>query len=351
MPTVSAAPHSRAGSIRVGFIALNDSAPIIVAHEHGFFRRYGLTVRLSREVGWATIRDKLMYRELDAAHSLGPMVISTHLGLGSAGCACLSPFILNANGNCITLSAKLWERGVRDAKTLAAEIVRARHEETFVFGVVFTHSSHHILLRDWLLSGGIRPERDVQIVVVPPPQLFRNLSAGTLDGYCVGDPWNSLAVREGAGWCPAVSADLAPVHPEKVFIVRKAFCDARRDDVVAMTAALREAAALCDRPEFRPDLAKLMARREYLNVPLAVTRAGLVGPFHYGHERYLKNESLIRFSGEGINDPTLEKAAWYAEGLLRHGLGPADAAITSSTLAKLFASDIYAEAKLRTGLA
>ena len=185
--------------LRIGFIPLSDAAPIIVAQEHGFFRRHGLRVELSREVGWATIRDKLIYGELDATHALGAMVISTTLGLNCQQCECLTAFVLNTNGNCLTLSEDLWQRGVRDAATMRDEINRSRRERVYVFGVVFAYSSHRILVCDWLRSAGLDPDRDVRIVVVPPPQLFRNLLAGTLDGYCVGDPWNSLAVRENAG--------------------------------------------------------------------------------------------------------------------------------------------------------
>ncbi|HEY9248508.1 MAG TPA: CmpA/NrtA family ABC transporter substrate-binding protein, partial [Rariglobus sp.] len=182
-PTATPLPRR---PLRIGFIALNDAAPIIVAHEHGFFQKHGLHVELSREVGWATIRDKIIYRELDASHALGAMVISTNLGLNCLPCECLTAFVLNTNGNCITLSEGLWQRGVRDAATMRDEIIRARHDRDYVFGVVFAHSSHRIHICDWLRSGGIDPEKDVRVVVVPPPQLFRNLAAGTIDGYCVG---------------------------------------------------------------------------------------------------------------------------------------------------------------------
>ena len=140
-------------TLRIGFIPLNDAAPIIVAHEHGFFKKHGLNVELSREVGWATIRDKIIHRELDAAHALGAMVISTSLGLNCLPCECLTAFVLNTDGNCITLSEDLWKHGVRDALTLRDEIIRSRHERTYVFGVVFAQSSHRIHMCDWLRSG------------------------------------------------------------------------------------------------------------------------------------------------------------------------------------------------------
>ena len=126
-------PAPAQAALRIGFIALNDAAPIIVAQEHGLFKKHGLTVTLSREVGWATIRDKVIHHELDAAHALGAMLISTPLGINCLPTECLTALVLNTNGNCITLSEELWRRGVRDARSLREEIVRSRHERTYVF--------------------------------------------------------------------------------------------------------------------------------------------------------------------------------------------------------------------------
>ncbi|MET0261933.1 MAG: CmpA/NrtA family ABC transporter substrate-binding protein, partial [Rariglobus sp.] len=327
--------------LRIGFIALNDSAPIIVAHEHGFFKKHGLHVELSREVGWATIRDKMIYRELDAAHALGAMVISTNLGLNCLPCECLTAFVLNTNGNCITLSEELWNRGVRDAATMRDEIVRSRHERTFVFGVVFAHSSHRIQICDWLRSANVNPEKDVRIVVVPPPQLFRNLAAGTIDGYCVGDPWNSLAVREKIGWCAASSADLDPGHAEKVIMVRSDFAENRAEEHLAMVAALTEAAALCDKAAFRPELCELLARREYMNVPARVIQSSLVGPFDYGHGRTAPANDFIHYHRGNANDPTAAKAAWLIEGFNRHHFLPTGVVIPPDLGRNAFRSDLY----------
>jgi len=337
-PSVTPLPRR---PLRIGFIALNDAAPIIVAHENGFFQKHGLHVELSREVGWATIRDKVIYRELDASHALGAMVISTTLGLNCLPCDCLTAFVLNTDGNCITLSEDLWNRGVRDAATMRDEIIRSRHERAYVFGVVFAHSSHRIHMCDWLRSAGVDPEKDVRIVVVPPPQLFRNLAAGTIDGYCVGDPWNSLAVREKIGWCPVASPDLAPGHAEKVLMVRRDFAETRSDEHLAMIAALSEAAALCDDPAFRPELCNLLARREYMNVPERVIQASLVGPFDYGHGNTVQATNFIHYHQNGANDPTDAKAAWLIEGFNRHRFLPAGTVLPADLGPRTFRSDLY----------
>ncbi len=351
MPSLTSKTTATASStrpLRIGFIALNDAAPIIVAQEQGFFRQQGLRVELSREVGWATIRDKLVYRELDATHALGSMVISTTLGLNCLPCECLTAFVLNTNGNCITLSEDLWKRGVRDAKTMRDEIIRSRHERTYVFGVVYAHSSHRIHLCDWLRSAGVDPERDVRVVVVPPPQLFRNLAAGTIDGYCVGDPWNSLAVREQAGWCVATSTELAPGHPEKVVMVSTDFAEQRHDEHMAMIKALTQAARLCDDPAFRPELSRLLARREYLNVPARVILSSLIGPFDYGHGRTGPTDDFISFHRDGANDPTPAKAAWLINGFNRHRFLPDGKIVPSGLGARVFRSDLFQQANQST---
>lgn len=335
-------------ALRLGFIALNDAAPLIVAQEQGLFRREGVRVELRREVGWATIRDKIVSGELDGAHALGAMVLGTTLGLNCRPTPCLTAFVLNLNGNGITLSEGLWNSGVRDAITLREEIVRARPGRVYVLGVVNPHSSHRIHLIEWLRAAGIHPDRDVRIVVVPPPQLFRNLAAGTIDGYCAGDPWNSLAVREKLGWTVATSHDLSPGHPEKVLMVRSVFAEQRHPEHLALLRALHEAARLCDEPTFRPELARLLARREYLNVPERVIAAGLVGPYLHGHGRSSDATDFILFHRQNANDPTSARARWLLDDFSRAGLVPGGVGSLPSDLgSRIFRSDLFHQALQR----
>src|SRR3954471_10715194 len=169
--------------LRIGFLALTDAAPFVAAQELGFFARYQLEVQLRREIGWATIREKIIYGELDAAHAPAPMLWSAQLGLGCPPCDVLTALVLNLHGNAITLSRALWMAGVRDGATLRDHARTHRPRQPLTFGVVFPFSSHHLLLRDWLRSAGFDPDRDVRIVVVPPAQMFRNLAAQTVDGF------------------------------------------------------------------------------------------------------------------------------------------------------------------------
>src|SRR5689334_12307837 len=151
-----------------------------MAHELGLFRKFGLNVALSRELGWATIRDKVIHGELKAAHAVAAMPLAATLGLGSITCDCLTALVLNLHGNAITLSNDLWRRGVRNGATLRQEVLRLRGERTLTFGTVYPLSSHHHLLRHWLGSAGIHPDRDVRLVIVPPSQMVANLKAGHL---------------------------------------------------------------------------------------------------------------------------------------------------------------------------
>lgn len=193
--------------MRVGFL---DAGPFVAAQELGYFRRQGLRVELRREIGWATIREKIICGELEAAQAPAPMLWPAQFGLGCRPCDVLTAFVVNLHGNALTLSRALWNAGVRDAASLR-ECAQARLPRAILtFGAVFPFSSHHLLLREWLRSAGLDPDRDVRIVVVPPAQMFRNLVAGTIDGFCAGEPWNSVAVREGRVGAPRGARPSSP---------------------------------------------------------------------------------------------------------------------------------------------
>lgn len=336
-------PRAASRPLRLGFLALTDAAPLVAAQELGCFARHGLRVQLHREVGWATIRDKVAFGELDAAPAPAPMLWATQLGLGCAPVDVCTGLVLNLHGNAITLSERLWAAGVRDAATLRAEAVKRRGENKLTFGIVFPFSHHHLLLRQWLQSARLDPERDVRIAVVPPAQMFRNLAAGTLDGYCVGEPWNTLAVQERAGWCPAWSAQLSPGHPEKVLMVRARFADEHADEHAALLAALASAAAWCDDPTHRWPLAGMLASPPYLNLSSEVIGPALLGRFDCGHERIESVPDFHVFSRGDAGAPTHERATTLQADLVAAGLVPrtlADPALPR----RLFREDLFREA-------
>jgi ABC-type nitrate/sulfonate/bicarbonate transport system substrate-binding protein len=329
--------------LRVGFLPLTDAAPLLVAQEFGLYARHGLRVQLSREVGWATVRDKIIFGELDAAPAPAPMLWAVNLGLECMPCAASTAFVFNLHGNAITLSNRLRQAGVTDAASLRSEVIRRRPERMVTFGVVFHYSSHHVQLRDWLRAAQIDPERDVRIVVVPPAQMFRNLAAGTIDGYCVGEPWNSVAVSQDAGWCPAWSAQLSPGHVEKVLMVRDDFVRKHPETHLALIAALSEACAWCDDPANRPALARLLAVRDYLNLPSEVLAAALTGQFISGTGRTESIPDFLVFNRGDANAPTLARATTLQAELIASGLLSREQ-VPADLPQRLFRESTYREA-------
>lgn len=344
MPAASnARPNAPTRPLRVGFVALADAAPLAVAQAHGHFAAHGLRVKLSREIGWATVRDKLLFGELDAAPVPAPLLWAAALGLDCAAVPVCTGFVVNLHGNALTLSTRLWAAGARDAASLAALARSRRGEARLTFGIVSSFSFHHLMLRRWLVAAGLDPARDVRLAVVPPAQMFRNLAAGTLDGYCAGEPWGSLAVREGEGWCPTWSAALAPGHVEKVLMVRETFAADRAAEHRALIAALSSAAAWCDRPENRPAVAALLAQRDFLDLPVGVLLPALTGRFAAGHRREEHVPDFHVFHRGGANRPRAEAAAHLQAELVAAGLVPR-AAATPDLPRRLFREDLYREA-------
>ena len=311
---------TRSRPLRVGFLALTDAAPFAIAEEHGLFIKHGIRVQLTREVGWATIREKIIYGELDAAQCPAPMLWSTTLGIDCVPCPAVTGLVLSMNGNAVTLSQRLWDAGVIDAATLRDEARRHSGEKKLTFGVVSQQSSHHILLRSWLTSGGINPDRDVRIVVVPPAQMFRNLTAGTIDGYCAGEPWNTLAVREQVGWCPIWSAASGLCPVEKVLMVSEAFAVRHANEHHALIAALHQACAWCDEVENREEIARILSTSRYINQSFHVILPSLLGQFDTGHKRVEPVPNFHVFHRDGANVPTLAKAETLQREMLQAGL-------------------------------
>lgn len=332
--------------LRVGFVPLIDAAPLIMARELGLYERYGIQVHLSREIGWATIRDKIIFGQLEAAHALAAMPFAATIGQSCVACDCLTGLVLNLNGNAITLSNSLRERGVRDANSLRQIIELNRHDKRFTFGVVFPSSSHHYLLREWLRRGGIHPDADVNIVIVPAPSMFENLRNGHLDGYCVGEPWNTVAVRKNMGGVAATSLDLAPGHAEKVLMVRKDFGEQHPDEHLRLIAAIYEACVWCDAAGNREELARVLSRRTYLNVPFETLRESLSESLSFGPGQSEALSDFHVFHRYDANAPTLMKAAWVTNNLLRLGQPDRATAASPATLPKVFREDIY-QAALR----
>jgi ABC-type nitrate/sulfonate/bicarbonate transport system substrate-binding protein len=324
--------------VRIGFQPLVDCAPLLVAREMELFKKHGVKVDLSCEVGWATIREKLLYGQLDAVHAIAGLALAMRLGLSNPPCQVVAPFVFNLHGNAITLSRDLWNRGVRDAASLK-KLIRSTPTRRFTFSTVSRFSSHYFLLRQWLTAGGIDAEKDVRIVVLPPTQMVGNLEAGLIDGGCVGEPWNSAAIAGGTGWIAATSEQLAPSHPEKVFLTTEKFIDGHPDEVAAIIAALKEACAFCDESDHRLKVASILHRSGYFAVGEDILKRSLVGPLDLGTGKTSDVSSFYVFHKRDANEPTQQRGQWLLNQFITHGLiSSAEKAEATAALAACWTS-------------
>lgn len=325
-----------------------DCAVLIAAMELGLFEKYGLNVMLSREVGWATIREKLLHDELHAVHAPASMGFVVRCGIGIVPRPCLTAFVLSLNGSAITLSRELWNRGVRDAATLRKVIDADRGHRTYSFGAVLELSTQNYNLRRWLRSGGIDPDRDVRIPIIPSPVIHRGMLDGHIDGYCVAEPWNSVAVESGAGWIAATSAEIAPAQPEKVLLVLEEFVDRQPDEHLAMVSALAEASIYCELPANRPALARMLSQPRYLDVPAPVIEKSLVGPLDTGRGMLITDD-LITYHYGGANVPDRTKGRQVFNDVRTHPGAQQCRALRPDVIGRIFREDLYHRAIELTG--
>lgn len=329
-------------ALKLGIVPLADCAPLVVAKERGFFAEQGLDVEISREPSWANIRDKVAIGALDGAQMLATMPISMSLGLGAIREPVIAACALDLGGNTITLSAALIARmaahpgPANRALKAVIDADKAAGRAPLAFAMVYPFSTHHYEMRYWLAAGGIDPDRDVRLTVVPPPQMVGHLSAGNIAGFCVGEPWGSLAARMELGSVVATSADIFAGRLEKVLGVTRAWADAHPDTLKALIKAVVSAAAWCDAN--RPEVAEIIAQPAYVNVPLDVARQALEGP------------AAPVFHAHAANFPWRSQAVWYLRQMQRwgHASPLADARRLAE---EFYRPDLYRLAALELGLA
>ncbi len=317
----------------LGFIPLTDCAPLVIAREKGFFGAQGLEVRLVKETSWANIRDKVAMGILDGAHMLAPMPLAATLGLGPLAKPMVTAFSLGLNGNAVTVSeglaTRLRERcGGQVPRGLAAaqalrdliDADRADGRPGLVLAVVFPFSMHHYQLRYWLAAGGIDPDRDLRFVTVPPAQMVGRLRRGAIDGFCVGEPWNSVAVREGVGRVLATGYCIWRNGPEKVFGVTEEWAEQHPRTHLALLRALLEAARWLDAPENRPEAVAMIARGIYVNAPPEVVRMSLNGTFQLARDEFPRSlPDFNVFHRYAANFPWRSHALWILSQMVRWG--------------------------------
>ena len=336
---------SRRRVINIGYVPMTDCAPLIVAKELGFFESAGLDVNLSREAGWATVRERMIHRELDGAHAHASMIYEMGFGMGVNRVPCLTGFILSHNGSAISFSNELWNLGARDARSLKRVIDAHKGTRKFRFAVVMKFSTQNYLLRKWLRIGGIDPDNDVELVIVPPPQVFSCLMGGHIDGYCAGEPWSSIGLIEGVCWCAGLSDEVERMHPEKILLVHHRFAESRHEEHVAMISALIQASEYCDKQVNRYELAGILSQRKYFNVSREALLNALQGPFQRGMGEQSSALDAIIFRRNNASLPTEAKARWVLGEINRNKLMPESLELSSEEIQNYFRMDLYEEAE------
>lgn len=316
--------------ITVGYVPLLDSAVLIAAQELGFAEEEGLALSLVRETSWANIRDRVAIGHFDAAHMLAPMPLSSSLGLTPLDEPMLAPMALGLGGNAVTVSKTLWSEmrdqgaptGIEAAAAGAAlqRVIAARSAQGLPrlrFAVVHPESGHNYELRYWLAASGVDPARDIEIVIVPPSFLPDALAVGRVDGYCVGEPFNSIAVASGAGRIVTTKSAIWRSSPEKVLGTRARWAERNPEQLGALLRAATRAARWCGEPANHDQLAGLLARPEYLGVPADVLLLALSGRLHIDQgETHEVPDFFIPFE-RAANFPWISHALWFYTQMVR----------------------------------
>ena len=349
--------------VTLGFIPLTDCAPLVVAKEKGWFAEQGLDVTLSKETSWANVRDKLSIGVLDGAHMLAPMPLASSLGLGPFAKPMVTAMSLGLNGNAVTVSEALFQRMNEAAPEAMAEsplsaralksVIDARREAgeaPLTFATVFPYSGHNYQLRYWMAAAGIDPDRDVRLVVVPPPQVVSRLREGVVDGYCVGEPWNQLAVQSGLGRVLITSYEIWNNHPEKVLGVTEEWAEQNPETHKALIRALLQATRWMDRPENRLEVVERISGPRYLNAPEHVVRMSMAGSFQYAPREMPKAlPDFNVFHRFHANFPWRSHAVWLLTQMVRWGQlsEPTD---LCSVAEQVYQPDIYRQAAVELGI-
>ena len=340
--------------LRIGFIPLVDAAALIVAVDKGFAAAEGLDVTLVREVSWSNVRDKLNIGLFDAAHLLAPVAIASSLGLGHVKLPIAAPFNLGLNGNAITVSPALHgaimakidgDRFDPMATALAlARVVAKRRKsgaEPLTFGMTFPFSTHNYQLRFWMAAGGVDPDEDVRLVVLPPPYMVDSLANGHVDAFCVGAPWNSVAVDLGVGHILHFVSDILVRAVEKVLAVRQDWSDKNPDTVAALVRAASRAADFIEQPENRAEAARILSAPERIGVDAEVVQRTLDGRLKISSDGTMRESSRYLLVGrEGAARPDPVQAAWLYAQMVRWGQASVSPEALKTAMA-VFRPDLY----------
>lgn len=345
--------------LSIAFLPLTDSAPLVVAREKGFAAAAGLELSMVRTTSWATLRDRLVYGQVQGAHMLAPLAIAVTLGLSQAPAALSAPFRLNVNGNALAMApdfAAALEpdpvRRIADPLGAAHDFAAAigLHRRKPVVGIVHRFSSQALLLRYWLAAAGVSPDRDLTLRVLPPSLMVEALRLGEIDGFIAGEPWSSVAVAEGLAEIVVAGARIWRRGVEKVLAFRSDWMEDHPNTVDALLVALSQASAWCDDPAHHEELGELLARPNYVGRPAAELLPALTGRLTLRHgELPASVPDFLLFHREAAAFPWRSQALWIYSQFVRWGLIEASAD-GERAAAEVFRSDIYRRALAGAGL-
>jgi len=340
--------------LTIGFLPLVDACLPILAAEHGFAEEEGLSLKLVKDMSWATVLDRLLYGHSDAAHMVAPLAIATTLGRGRPAQPMSVPFVLGLNGNAVTLRPEIAQAirpqgGIGDPEALGAALRTIAQErkaagQPLVFGVVHRYSSHNSMLRYWLAACGIRPDEDVEITTVAPPFCADALAQGEVDGICVGEPWNSVAVEQGAGEIVLATAQIWRRGVEKVLAMREVVLEDKRDEIHHLIRALcRAAAHFVDPVNFELN-SKVLARPEYIDGSPELIRRAISDKLLVARGGELAHYPDFMFQyREAATFPWVSQAEWLYTQMVRWDGTPFDA-VEAAKAAAVFRPDVYRDA-------
>ena len=305
--------------VKIGFIPLTDCASVVIASVLGFDRKHGIRIVLSREASWAAVRDKLASGELDAAHALYGLIYGVHLGVAGPQRDMAVLMGLNQNGQAITLSHRLRDRGVTTGEALARRV--GAGEGGYTFAHTFPTGTHAMWLYYWLAAHGIHPVTAVGTITIPPPQMVPSMGVGHMDGCCVGEPWNNRAIFDGVGFTAQTSQGIWKDHPEKVLGASAEFVRRHPNTARAMIMALLEASRFIDTPSHRRRVAGIIAEPSYVDCPVDVIDQRLEGRYEDGLGRAWVDPDFMKFHADGaVNFPYLSDGMWFMTQHRRWGL-------------------------------
>ncbi len=344
----SDAPETTA--LNFGMIALTDCSPVVIAHEKGLFKKYGIASTVTKGANWAAIRDSLSSGTIQATHMLIGMPLASTMGLaGSPKKPMIIPWLMNRNGQAISLKTEWKGKVGADPKAIKPFVEQAiKLGEPLTFAMTFPPGTHAMWMRYYLGAGGINPDKDVSLITVPPPQMVANMKIGKMDGFCVGEPWNARAIADKIGFTSVSTQDMWKDHPEKACAFLAEFADKNPKTVKAVLKALNEASVWLDDLNNRPEQCDLVSKPTYINCDAKTILGRLQGHYDYGDGRTKEDPNYMIFSQRNCNYPQLKYAKWFLAQYRRWGL--VTGAPDYEGIAKqVMRPDIYEEAMKEIG--